>query len=35
MGLSAIAALCEKDEEDHGKESATIILVRCLRKSRK
>ncbi len=32
---ATIAALREKDEEDHGEESATIIVARCLKNSEK
>jgi hypothetical protein len=32
---AAIAAFHEKDEEDHGEESATITLARCLKNSEK
>ncbi len=32
---AAIVALRQKDEEDHGEESASIIFARCLNNSEK
>jgi hypothetical protein len=34
-GKAPIATLREKDEEDHGADSANIILARCLKNSEK